>query len=169
MNEHRSLTTVNQQIITGMEKYMSAIAQCLIDLHLPWQASACPALSRSHLYTLDVGTRIFNFVYSCPHNFPLHRSLIYFESPSYILCMRPAFLILRYYFADTIKHAIFLMWIFLWNINSLDKLIIFKTNVSLNYMWRVSLPWAWFLQMTPFEFCIAIFNYSILFNHDKKF
>lgn len=169
MNEHWSLTTVNQQIITGMEKYMSAISQCLIDLHLPWQALSCPASSRSHLYTLDMETRIFNFVYSCPHNFPLQRSLICFESPSYIISMRPAFLILRYYFADTIKHAIFLMWIFLWKINSLDKLIIFNTNVGLNYMWRMSLPWAWFLQMTTFEFSVAIFNYSILFNCDKKF
>ena len=63
MNEHRSLTTVNQQIITGMEKYMSAISQGLIDLHLPWQALSCPALNRTHLYTLDMGIRIFNFVY----------------------------------------------------------------------------------------------------------
>lgn len=60
------------------------------------------------------------------------------------------------------------MWIFLWKINSSDKLIIFNTNVGLNYMKNV-ISWAWFLQMTTFEFSIAIFNYYILFNCDKSF
>lgn len=127
MNEHRSLTTVNQQIITGMEKYMSAISQCLIYLHSPGRLRYSLHQSTCHILCLIMETRMFNFVYSCSH---LHQPRYPWLHTSntdmlcvriYLICSRfclmgflPEFSILRSRFADAFKWCdVFEMHIFL--------------------------------------------------------
>lgn len=126
MNEHRSLTTVNQQIITGMEKYTSAISQCLIYLHSPGRLRYSLHQSTCHLLCLIMETRMFNFVYFFPtctnhgiHDFTFETLLICFVNlfDLYKVLFNgilPEFSILRSRFADAFKRCdVFEMHIFL--------------------------------------------------------